>query len=148
MAPLSSYEEWLVDMWHQAGTVGQGAGGLIPLSWPQITSWANRFYKESYVEWVEHPNKAVDGSAIFTPLVVEQSTLLDQEIEMIYRLSCEYSSEYAAANDPNRECPIKIFVEDIPEEQAVQNADAIRDAMIAQFGNREHDTSVEVVHNK
>lgn len=148
VTPLSSYESWILELWYKAGTVGQGAHGLIPLSWEEITSWADRFYSETYIEWVEHPRISNRHKPVYTPIPIKQSTLLDEELEWIHRMSCEYSSEYAAANDPNRECPVTIVLEDIPEEQAIQNADAIREAMIAQFGNREVDTSVEAVPNK
>lgn len=146
MIPLSEYEQHILELWYECGTVGQGAGGIIPLAWGEIISWANQFYTESYIEWVEHPRHSERHKRVYTPLLLTQCTLLDNELQLIRKLSQEYASEYALASDPARACPKTIELEDIEEDVAIANANAMEEAFKQMFGNQ--NASVEVIHNK
>lgn len=151
MVCLSSYEQWLIEMWHGAGTVGQNANGLTPLSWVEITSWANQFHTETLVEWLEHPASFdADGVLLpknYTPITITRCTILDYELEWIHRLSCEYASEYSAASEPSRECPKLVAVEDLPEDQVLQNAENIAEGFAMLFSTQ-NDNTVEAIPDK
>jgi len=135
MAPLSSYQQWILELWHKAGTIAQGAGGLLPLEWPSLIQWANKFYSETYIEWVEHPKQNKRHKTQYSPITLSQCTLLDSELELIRQLSVEYSSEYAAANEPTRMCPKTVYEDEVCEEDVLKNAEAIEKAMMEMFGD-------------
>lgn len=86
----------------------------------------------------------------YHPILTTQQTLLDEEIEWLHKISCEYVAEYSASSseEANRDCPIHINIDDIPEEQALQNANELEKAMLQMFGNKEPDRSIEVVPNR
>ncbi|MGZ8888056.1 MAG: hypothetical protein ACXW1D_00705 [Halobacteriota archaeon] len=147
LTPLSEYEQHLLELWFECGTVGQGAGGITPLDWTEILAWANQFYSEHYVEWVEHPRHSNRHKRVYTPLVINQCTLLDSELQMIRKLSQEYTAEYSLASEPNRECPKQIVIEDISEDDALANANAMAEGFKNLFGQPQ-DRSVEMVQNK
>lgn len=161
MVPITEYEKHILDLWYDAGTVAQGAHGIIPLSWSEIIAWANQFYSEEYIEWIplssepkkplplslygrpqakEQPIKAV-------PIKVRQCTLLDYELKLIRKLSQEYAAEYAQASDKARVCPKDIYIEDVSEEDARNNADAMEQALLDLFSEKD-DKKIEVVPNK
>lgn len=146
MVALTEYEQHLLELWYECGTVGQSTGGLTPLEWDQIIKWANQFFTESWIEMVEHPRHNPKHKRMYTAVPMTQCTLLDWELQLIRRLSQEYSSEYAQASSPNRECPKVVIAEDVSEDEALANAKAIGDAFKLMFGAQ--DTSVEKVQNK
>lgn len=134
MIELSEYEYHIITLWTECGTVAQGAGGLLPLEWTSIVAWANQFYSEDLVEWLEHPRDCKRHKRVYTPIVTRHCVLFDSELNLIRTLSQEYSSEYAAASDPARACPKEIFAEDIPEEVVEANSNAIMDNAKSLFG--------------
>lgn len=144
---LSEYEQHILEKWYEAGTVAQGAGGMLPLDWNTIIPWASHFYSENYIEWVEHPRPDKRFKPVYTPVVLKQCTILDHELQLIRRLSQEYANEYAEASDPARACPKEIIVDDVPEDAAKANADAMADAFKSLFGSQDDITSVEEVRN-
>lgn len=137
----------MLALWTEAGTVSQGAGGILSLEWESITAWANHFYSENYVEWVEHPKQSKRHKSVYTPLLLTQCTLLDSELQLIRKLSQEYCAEYSNASDPSWPCPKTIDREEITEDAAMANADALGEALKRMFGKQD-DTSIEVVQNK
>lgn len=151
MVSLSEYETHILEKWYESGTVSQGAGGLLPLEWQAIESWANLFYTEEYVEWVEQPvtyyPNGRERERVYTPVLLKQCVLSDAELKLIRQLSQEYCSMYAEASNPACPCPKQIVLEDITEDEAVANADAIAEGFKLLFGNQD-DKSVEVVQNK
>jgi hypothetical protein len=134
---LSGYEQSLVSKWFECGTCEQGAGGLLPLSWKEIVAWASYFYKDTFVEMIEHPRHSLRHKRTYSPVVIERSSLVDWELEQIKRLSQEYVSEYAEGTNPDRKCPNAIFDEDVSDEDKVTNAKQIREAMKVMFGKQE-----------
>ncbi len=147
MIELSEYEHHILSLWTECGTVAQGAGGLLPLEWPSIVAWANQFYSEDLVEWLEHPRNSKRHKRVYTPIVTRHCVLFDSELNLIRTLSQEYSNEYSCANDPLRPCPREIVEEDIPEEVKEANANNMLDGMKMLFGGQ-NDTSVEEIINK
>jgi hypothetical protein len=148
MISLSAYEQHILEKWYEAGTVAQGAGGLLPLDWNTIIPWASHFYSEEYIEWVEHPRPDKRYKVQYTPVVMKQCTLLDAELQLIRRMSQDYANEYAEASDPARACPKEIIVEDVPEDVAMANANAMAEAFKQMFGSQDDVTSVEEVKNQ
>lgn len=146
MISLSPYEQHLLELWFECGTVTQGAGGLLPLEWDVIIKWANKFYSETYIEWVEHPKQSKRHKSVYTPVPITQCVLLDSELQVIRRMSQSYVSEYNEANDSSRPCPKEIMIGDMTEEEALNNADAILQCALQMFGKQ--DTSIEEVQNK
>lgn len=147
MVSLSSFERHILELWYEAGTVSQGAAGVLALEWESIIAWANQFYSEHYVEWVEHPRHSLRHKRVYTPLLLKQCTLLDVELQLIRRLSQEYASEYQEASDPKRECPKTIHLDEITDNDKLKNADAIEEGLLGLFGVQQG-ASVEVVINK
>lgn len=151
MIELSEYETSMLEKWYESGTVSQGTGGLLPLEWEAINSWADRFYTEEYVEWIEHPithyPNGRERARNYSPVTLKQCVLLDSELLLIRQLSQEYCSMYAEASNPSCPCPKQIVVEDITEDEAVANANNIADAFKLLFGSQD-DKSVEVIQNK
>lgn len=144
---LSEYEQSLVGYWFEAGTVEQTGSGLTSLSWQEIVAWANQFYKQPYVEFVEHPRHSNRHKRTYTPVVIDQCALLDWELQMIKKLSQEYAAEYSQASSPSRECPKVIFLDEVSEDDALANANAMADAFKTMFGSDSSGPSVEVVKN-
>lgn len=85
-------EQYLIEWWHEVGTVGQGGMGIIPLSWQEIRAWR----QENELE------------------------LENFELNMIRLLSVEYCGEYHAASAKNRPAPYSIEEDEIDRE-AVSN---------------------------
>lgn len=132
---LDEYEQHLVTLWREVGSVSQGGMGVAPLVWTEIIAWANQFYSKSIVQ-------IING----LPIVQKVCTLEDYELEIIMQLSREYCNEYAEASDPNRECPKEIFLDEIATEDAIENANAIED-MFMSFWGKPVDTTPEIVRN-
>lgn len=150
---LSDYEQSLVRYWIESGQVSQTANGPIPLTWVEIDAWANRFYSEQYIEWVEHPRPLrSDGlsdkrcKTVTTPVAVTQCTLTDWELQMIKRMSQEYVSEYSQ-NDPSRPCPKEVVIDDLTEDDKLANANAFESAFKSLFGSADKVPAVEAVNN-
>lgn len=125
---LSEYEQSLVQMWFAVGTVQQTSGGITPLTWHEIVSWAKHFHREVTVEMVEHPLQSKRHKRTYTPVVIERCSLTDWELEQIRNLSSEYVAEYHQTS-PSRECPKPVYIEDISEEDALINAASVESAM-------------------
>lgn len=147
MIELSEYELHILNLWHECGTVAQGAGGLLPLEWPSIIQWANQFYSEDLIDWLEHPRESKRHKRVYTPIVTRHCVLFDSELSLIRQLSVEYSSEYSMASDPARPCPRVFEAEDVTEDVAKANADSIAEGFKMLFGGQD-DTSVEEIINK
>lgn len=125
MAILSSYEQHILELWYKAGTVTQGANGIVPLPWDEIIAWANKFHSETYIQWVEHPRHSKRHKVAYSPVVHTECTLLDFELELIRRLSQEYCSGYAAAYE-DIPCPKEVVLEDLSDEAKLENAEAMK----------------------
>jgi hypothetical protein len=146
MTALSSYEEHILELWYEAGTVVQGANGLTALDWPMIVSWADRFHSEKYTKWVKH--QARKGQKITrVPVEVTQCTLLEYELQLIQTLSKEYCSQYSLSYEPSCECPKLVELDEVTEDDALANANAIAEGLKSLF-SAPQDTSVEAVVNK
>ena len=130
----------------QVGTVQQTSGGLVSLDWQEIIAWANHFHKEVVVEMIEHPRHSLRHKRQYTPVVIERCSLVDWELEQIKKLSQEYSAEYSQASDPSRECPKPIFLDEVSEEDALANANAMAEAF--KMFSQPDGPSVEVVRNE
>ena len=90
---------------------------------------------------VEHPRHDKRHKRQYTAVPVTQCTLHDAELQLIRKLSQEYCSEYhEATSESSRACPKDIVVEDIPEDVAVANADAMADAFKNFFGKGDTST--------
>jgi hypothetical protein len=148
LPPLSEYEESLVGHWFNVGTVEQTGSGLIALSWQEILAWATHFHKEIVVEMIEHPRHSKRHKRTYTPVVIERCSLVDWELDQIKKLSQEYASEYSQASSPSRECPKTIFLDEISEDDALANANAMADAFKTMFGTADNIPSVEAVRNE
>lgn len=84
--------EYIIDFWHDAGTIGHASNGIAPLSWQEIQAW----------------------------LSLNEIVLSNFEIRMIRVLSQEYCGEYYAASDKDRPAPHEI-TEDMLDRVAVGN---------------------------
>jgi hypothetical protein len=78
--PLPNIEgaEYLVALLHEAGTVGQGGMGIVPLSWMDIQSWIVVTGRDNLVLW---------------------------EKGMIKRMSEAYSGAYSRGSEKNSKAP-------------------------------------------
>jgi len=130
MAPLSTYERWLAEIWHEVGTVGSGGMGITAISWEEIKAWAELFFKEEYIEWVKSPTNR------WMPVVMTHTTLSDWELQTIRFLSSEYCSE-ASENAPNRPCPKEIILEDISKDEAYAESMRLKESLLEMFGKKE-----------
>ncbi len=72
---------YLIELWHEAGTLESNGMGISKLSWQEINGWLSVRQK------------------------VGDPPLLHWEVELVRKLSEEYSSEYNQASDKNREAP-------------------------------------------
>lgn len=124
---LTDYELHLVGLWQEAGSVGQGAGGLTPLAWSEVVSWSDKFYSEESLEWVQSPTKR------WMPVVSKTSTLLDYELKIVRDLSQEYCSEYADTSS-HRECPKYVEADEV---DSLMESTAMGDALMSMFGSGE-----------
>lgn len=115
-------------MWQEAGSVGQGAGGLTPLAWSEVVSWSDKFYSEDSTEWVQSPTKR------WMPIVTKVCSLLDYELKIVRDLSQEYCSEYADTS-LNKECPKHIEAEEV---DSMMESTALGDALLSLFGNSDN----------
>lgn len=73
--------EYILELWHDAGTIESSTGGISRLSWQEIDAWLR--LRE----------------------VNEELPLTYWEISMVRKLSEEYSSEYNLASSKNRPAP-------------------------------------------
>jgi len=118
---LSEYEQHLVKLWREVGSISQSGMGVAPLVWEQVIMWAERFYSQQYVQYVDkvittQTAKRTKTITEKTPIILTQCMLLDCELEMIMQLSREYCDEYHSASDKHRPCPIEIFEDEVDKE--------------------------------
>ncbi len=106
MIELSKYETYLVELWHEVGTIGNSGSGMMPLPWSEITAWANRFFGDA---------------------------LEDYELHMIREMSQHYCWEYSEASEPSRPCPKEIILEEVDAEA---ESKALGDALMSMFGKQ------------
>ena len=132
---LDEYEKHLVNLWYEAGAVGTSGMGVGALTWSELTVWADRFFSETYVEWVKSPTRR------WMPITVKQYTLLDYELHIIKFLSQEYASEYSQ-NDPKRPCPKEI---DVGQVDGVAESTAMGNAFISMFGSAEQKAAIGII---
>ena len=125
---LSQYEDYLVTLWREVGTVTQNGMGITPLAWTEIISWAEKFHKDSWIEYIE-----IDDG-MWQPHVVTGSYLLDYELDILMMMSRDYVWESHTATEKNAECPIVI---DLDEVDGEAESKAMGDALIAMFGNQD-----------
>lgn len=76
MPPLGE-EEYLINLWQEAGAVSSNGMGMTSLSWLEIEAWLNTLEVELDI-W---------------------------EKLLIKRLSTEYANEFALSSDPKRSAP-------------------------------------------
>lgn len=127
---LNEYESYLVGLWHEAGTVGQGGMGLAPLTWQEIVAWSDRFFTEESVEWVQSPSRR------WMPLLLYVPTLSDWELQTIRAMSQEYCAE-ASENSPSRPCPKEVVIEHVSKEDAYSESMKLKEALLEMFGKKE-----------
>lgn len=130
MIELDYYEAYLIQLWHEAGTVSQTGMGIAPLTWAEITAWADRFFTEEVVQWVKSPTKR------WVPILVKEQALKDYELQIIRMLSQEYSSEYSMGSEQDRACPKEIVIEDITKEDAEANSNEMAERLLEMFGKK------------
>lgn len=82
--------EYLVALFHSAGTATQTGMGLVPLSWQEIRAFVH----------------------------CTQATVTPWELGVIRKLSEAYCAEYARASDKLRQAPYSPVVTDTPDEEA------------------------------
>jgi len=134
---LDDYEQHLVKLWREVGSVSQSGMGVAPLLWSEVIAWADRFYTEQYVEWLDSVTKDGEGNVISVtkvPHILKQNTLVDYELEIIMQLSREYCGEYHSASEPDAPCPKEIFLDEV---DALAESTAFGEDFLAKF-----------VHNK
>lgn len=112
----------------------QGGMGVTSLEWGEIRSWAELFHSDTYIEWCDNPETTADVVLPPSAIPVKQITLTDWELQQVKRLSEEYCSEYHAATEPSRPCPRDIFIEDVSDEVAMENAKAMAQGFRDLFG--------------
>ena len=154
LVDLDEYEQHLIKLWREVGSVSQGGMGVAPLVWEAIIEWANKFYLSDKIVMV--PRTTVKTSERYyrnklrtetetiveeIPVVVKQSSLEDYELEIIMQLSREYCSEYAEASDPARPCPREIFLDEV---DGLENSNAILEGFMSLWGGV-RDTNPEIV---
>lgn len=120
---LTSYEAHLIALWHECGTISSNGMGISALPWEVISKWAELFYSENIIEFVETPDKH------YAPVIIKQLTLLDYELQIIRQLSQEYANEYSQASDKSRPCPKQVVVEEISKEDAFAESMRFKEAL-------------------
>lgn len=113
--PLSSYEEYLVSLWREAGTVSQKGMGIDALEWTELIAWSERFYSDTLIEWVKNPDNKRHKPV---PLLIKYCTLPDVDLQIIRQMSQEYCWMSQEATDPLCACPIEVEEFEMSEEQA------------------------------
>lgn len=83
MPPVDDLE-YILNLWHEAGTVGSSGMGIMRLSWQEIKAWLE----------VRDIN--------------EELPLAPWEIDLVRELSAEYAGEYSLASDKTREAPYTV----------------------------------------
>ncbi len=149
LVDLDEYEQHIIKLWREVGSVSQSGMGVAPLVWGEVIEWVNKFYLTDRVvmvpsntikttdkvvrDWLWRHRTVRETETIVEeiPVVIKQSSLEDYEVELIMQLSREYCDEYHSAVDPARDCPREIFVDDI---NATENADAILAGFQQLFG--------------
>ena len=122
---LTKYEDSLVNLWYEAGSVAQGANGLVSLEWDEIISWADKFFSEEITEYV------YQGDDQWRLETYKRHTLLDYELQLIKTLSQSYASEYSAGTDSSRPCPKEIVLD---EDDAAAESIRMGQALMEMFG--------------
>lgn len=120
---LSSYEEHLVGLWREAGTISQKGMGIGALDWDVLIAWAERFYSDSFIEWVKNPDNKRHKPI---PLIIKYCTLPDIDLQIIRQMSQEYVWMSHEATLPNYPCPKEILTEEVDAEA---NAEDIYDGL-------------------
>lgn len=136
LCELTEYEKYLVSLWYESGAVSTNGMGVGALTWAELTCWADRFFSETYVEWVKSPTRR------WMPIALKQHTLLDYELHIIKFLSQEYASEYSAASDPKRQCPKEIDIEQV---DGKAESVAMGNAFISLFGSTEQKAAIGII---
>lgn len=77
--------DYIVEWWHEAGTISQGGMGISPLTWQEIRAW--RLENELHLE--------------------------NFELQMIRAMSSEYCGEYNAGSEKGREAPYSVSEEKV-----------------------------------
>lgn len=95
---------------------------------------------------IEHPRHNDRHKRQYTAVAIERCALVDWELDQIRKLSQEYASEYSQASSPQRECPTPIFLDEVSEDAAMANADAMAEGFRNLFG-ADSTPAVEVVRN-
>lgn len=129
--PLSSYEEYLVSLWREAGTVSQKGMGIDALDWTELIAWSERFYSETLIEWVVNPSNKRHKPV---PLLIKYCTLPDIDLQIIRQMSQEYCWMSQEATDPRCPCPIdkeELAEIELTEEEEEAMADDILNRMKA-----------------
>lgn len=121
--PLSSYEEYLVSLWREAGTVSQKGMGIDALDWTELIAWSERFYSDTLIEWVRNPDNKRHKPV---PLLIKYCTLPDVDLQIIRQMSQEYCWMSQEATDPRCACPIDVEELEMSEEQ---EDDAVEDVL-------------------
>lgn len=93
--------EYLIELWHECGTVESHSGGITPLSWKELNQFVENQYTTTEQAWVDIGDDAQQ-------LKEQRICLIEPwEIALIKTLSDEYSSEYHQASDRDRPAPYK-----------------------------------------
>lgn len=100
--------EYLLDLWHEAGTVGHTGMGICGLDWKEIGPWADKCYSHAVVQYLPTEN---DQSI---PVTLQECFLSVWELLVIKSLSSAYASEYSQASDVDRPAPY-VSVADLEE---------------------------------
>lgn len=157
LVDLDEYEQHLVKLWREVGSVSQGGMGVAPLAWEAILQWADKFYTtekilyvprtiEKKIEKIVRGKPKVETETILeqVPIVIKNCSLEDYELEIVMQLSREYCSEYHEASNAGKECPKEIFLDEVDAEE---NADEILKGLKAMFGGDEQNQKPEIVNN-
>lgn len=129
---LGTYANQIANMWKEAGTVTQGGMSTSTLTWVEIKAWADQFYSEDVIEWIEQPRLKWARKTDLLPVKVRRCSLSDYELLAIRKLSQEYSYELSC-DDINRPCPLEIELEEV---DALAESSALEAAMAAMFSKQ------------
>ena len=121
---LTEYEQYLVGLWTEVGTISQSGMGIAPLLWTEISAWSEKFYNVRKTQWVE-----VD-SGVWKECELIESSLLDYELLVVQHMSQEYCSEYGC-KELSQPCPKQI---DLDEVNAFEESLALGNMLRGLFG--------------
>lgn len=89
--------------------------GIDALDWTELIAWSERFYSDTYIEWVKNPDNKRHKPV---PLLVKYCTLPDVDLQIIRQMSQEYCWMASEATDPRCPCPIEVEELEMSEEQS------------------------------